>query len=150
MLDRHGRGLPEREWRRWEYQQCRGAALLRHARDARGFEAAVGPYPVNDRQPATDLVLGDVEDAALFLQAAGGDLGRVSIDGNGGEPFGRSDVAQMLAEALFVDRQVVCERQNDGRNDAVRQIVGMTGHIWLSGDFVLSGDDLYHACTRPW
>ena len=136
MLDRHGRRLSERERRRRKHQQRRGAALLRHAGDAGGFEAAVGPHAVDDRQPAADLVLRDVEHAALFVEAAGGDLGRMGVDGDGGKARGRRHVAQVLAEARLVDRQIVRERQEDGRNDAVRHIVGVTGHRNFSSSAV--------------
>ena len=135
MLDRHGRRLAERERRRRKHQQRRGAALLRHSRDARGFEAAIGPDAVDDRQPAADLVLGDVEHAALLLETAGSDLGRMGIDGDGGKPLDRRHVGKMLAEALFVDREIVRERQKHGRNDAMRHIMGVTGHFPLSLSF---------------
>ena len=112
--------LPERERRRRKHQQRRSATLLRHACDTRRLEAAVGPDAVDQRQPAADLVLRDVEHALLLVEGAGGDLGRMRIDGDGRQPFDRGDVAQMLAEVRFVDRQIVLERQQHRRNDAVR------------------------------
>ena len=127
VLDRHGRRLAKRERRRREHQQRRSAAGLRHAGDARRFQAAVGPDAVDDRQPAADLVPGDVEDAALLLEGAGRDLGRMGVDGDRREAGRRRDVAQVLAEALLVDRKVVGERQQDRRNDALRDIIGVTG-----------------------
>ena len=140
MLDRHGRRLAERERRRREHQERRSAALLRHAGDARGFEAAVGPDAVDDRQPAADLVLRDGKHAALFVEAAGGDFGGVGVHGDGGEPLDRRDVLQVLAESLLVDGEVVGKRQDDGRNDAVRHIMGVAGHLGLSfGLFAVLG-----------
>ncbi len=47
-------------------------------------------------------------------------------------PVDRRDIAQMLAEALLVDREVVGERQQDGRNDAMGHIMGVTGHFGRS------------------
>ena len=75
----------------------------RHAGDARRLEAAVGPDAVDDRQPAADLVLRDIEHAPLLVEAAGGDFGRMGVDGDGGNVRRRRDVAQMLAEALLID-----------------------------------------------
>ena len=103
MLHRHGRRLTERERRRREHQERRGAPLFRHPGDAGGFEAAVGPDAVDDRQLAADLVLRDGEHAALLIESAGGDLGRMGVHGDGGEALDRRDVLQMLAEALLVD-----------------------------------------------
>ncbi len=40
-------------------------------------------------------------------------------------------VAQVAAEALLVDRQVVVERQQHRRNDAVRDVGRVTGHEGL-------------------
>jgi hypothetical protein len=41
----------------------------------------------------------------------------------------RRDVLQVLAEILLVDRKVVRERQQDGWNDTVRHIMGVSGHL---------------------
>ena len=122
MRERHLPRLAERERRRREHQQRRGAAVRRHAREPRGFEAAVGPDAVDDRQPGPDLVLRDVEHAALLVEAAGGDLGRMRVDGDGRQAFDRRHVAQMLAEARLVDGEIVVERQQHRRDHAVRDI----------------------------
>jgi hypothetical protein len=53
----------------------------------------------------------------------------VRVDRDGCKVWRRRDVAQMLAEALLVDGEIVGERQHDGRNDAVRNIVGVLGHF---------------------
>ena len=45
----------------------------------------------------------------------------MGVDGDGGEPGDRGDVAQMAPEGLLVDREIVMERQQAGRNDAFRQ-----------------------------
>ena len=63
MRERHRRRLAERERRRRKHQQRRSAALRRHAGDARGLDAAVGPDAVDQRQARADLVLRDVEHA---------------------------------------------------------------------------------------
>ena len=129
MLDRHRGRLPERERRRRKYQQRRRAAVFRHAGDARGLQTAVGPDAVDDRQLAADLILRDGEYPALLVEGTGGDLRRMSVDRDGGEALDRRDILQVLAETLLVDRQVVVERQDDGRNDAMRHEMGMTRHF---------------------
>ena len=115
--------LAERERRRRKHQQRRRAALRRHAGEPRGLDAAVGPDAVDQRQPGADLVLRDVEHALLLVEGAGGDFGRMRVDGDGGQAFDRRHVAQVLAEVRLVDRQIVVERQQHGRNDAVRNIM---------------------------
>src|ERR1700751_1823544 len=45
----------------------------------------------------------------LLLETAGGDLGGMGVDGDGGEPLGCRHVAQMAAETLLVDRKVIVE-----------------------------------------
>ena len=47
---------------------------------------------------------------------------------DGGNALGRRHVAQVAAEARLVDRQVVVERQQHGRDDAVGDVAGVTGH----------------------
>ena len=133
VRQRHLRRLTHRERRRREHQQRGGAAVGRHARDPRRLDAAVGPDAVDDGETLADLVLRDGEHAPLLIEAAGGDLGRMGVDGDGGEALHRGDVAQMAAEALLVDREIVVERQQHGRDDAVRDVVGMTGHLGLLG-----------------
>jgi len=96
---------------------------------AASLDAAVRPHAVDQRQPLADLVLRDGEHAPLLLETAGGDLGRMRVDGDGGEPLGGRHVAQMAAEALFVDRKVIVEGQQHGRNDAVGEVAGVTGHL---------------------
>src|SRR5262249_36235448 len=66
-----------------------------------------------------------------LVEAAGGDLGRMRVDGDGGKALRRRDVAQMTAEALLVDREIVVERQQHGRDDAVGDELGVTGHCRL-------------------
>ena len=128
MGDRHLRRLAEREGRRREHQQRRRAALGRHARNARRLEAAVGPDAVDDRQAVADLVLRDLEHAALLLERAGGDLGRVRVDGDRRDAGRRRHVAQMLAEARLVDGEIGIERQQHRRDDAVRNVALVPGH----------------------
>ncbi len=48
-----------------------GAAVLRHARQPRRLETALGIDAVDDRQARADLVLGDRQDAALLVEGAG-------------------------------------------------------------------------------
>ena len=56
----------------------------------------------------------------------------MGVDGDGGEPVGRRDVGQVLAEAVLVDRKVVGERQQHSRDNPVGHIMGVTGHLRLS------------------
>ena len=100
--------LAERERRRRKHQQRGRAALRRHARDARGLDAAVGPDAIDERQPRADFILRDIENALLLIEGAGGHFGRMRIDGDGRKTFDRRDVAQMLAEAWLVDRRDRC------------------------------------------
>src|SRR6516164_6884746 len=79
VLYRHGWALAQRERRRRKDEQRRRAALIGHAGDAGGFEAAVRPYAVDDRQPIPDFVLRDVEHAALLLETARSDLGGMAL-----------------------------------------------------------------------
>src|SRR3954452_6450131 len=102
-----------------------------HTRDADRFQAAVGPDAADDRQPVADLVLRGVEHAALLFEAAGGDFGGMRVDSYGRDAGRRPYVTQMAAEALFVDRQVVVERQQRRRNDTVRNVLSVTGHWGL-------------------
>ena len=53
----------------------------------------------------------------------------MGVDGDGGEPVGRRDIGQMLAEGFLIDAQVLGEGQQDGRDDTVGQVMGMTGHF---------------------
>src|SRR5215467_6096170 len=131
MRERHLGRLLQGERRRREHQQGGCAALRRHAGDARRFETPIGPHAVDDRQLAADLVLRDLEHAALLLECAGGNLGRMRVQRDRGDALGRSDIAQMPAEALLVDRQIVMERQQHRRDDAVRNEGGITGHEGL-------------------
>ena len=117
--------------------------------DARRFEAAVGPDAVDDRQLAADLVLRDLEHAPLLVEGAGGDLGRMRVDGDRRDARRRRHVAQVLAEALLVDREVVVERQQHRRDDAVRDVGGVTGHGGLLT--LLRARSISHlrGCCRP-
>ena len=75
----------------------------------------------------------------------------MSVDGDGRKAWRRCHVAQVLAEAPFVDRQVFRERQQDGRNDAVRHIIGVTRHRNSSAKAVTRWfNDIYHGGTRIW
>ncbi len=120
------------EWRGREHEQRRGAAFFGHASDPRSLKAAISPDAINQRELSTDLVLGDIQHPALLLESAGGDLGRMGIDGNRGQVRNRSDVAQVFAEAFLVDRKVIEKRQQDRRNNAVGQVMGVAGHPGLS------------------
>src|SRR3954447_17179237 len=53
------------------------------------------------------------------------------IDGQRRQPLGGGDILDVRAERSLVDRQVVVERQQDRRNDAVRQGVRVTRHDGL-------------------
>jgi hypothetical protein len=52
----------------------------------------------------------------------------MGVNRNGRKPFGGGNVGEVLAEALFVDRQVIGEWQEDGGDHAVRGVMGMAGH----------------------
>jgi len=56
---------------------------------------------------------------------------RMGVDGDGGEPLDCRHVAQMAAETLLVDRKVIVEGQQHGRDDAVGEVAGVTGHSRL-------------------
>ncbi len=96
--------------------------------DPRRLEAAVRPDSVHDGQAVAHFLGGNLHHPALLLEGAGRHLGRMGIHGDGCEALGRSDIAQMGAEALLVDRKVVLERQQHRRDDAGRDEGGMAGH----------------------
>ena len=54
------------------------------------------------------------------------------IHGDGRKAVRRGDVAQMGAEALLVDGEIVVERQQHRRDDAMGQVMGVTGHFGRS------------------
>jgi hypothetical protein len=128
MRERHLRRLAKGERRRREHQERGRAALRRHARKARRLEAAVGPDAVDQRQLGPDLVLRDVEHAALVVETARADLGRVRVDGDGREAFDGGHVSKMLAEAPLVDGEIGIKWQQHRRDHAVRDIVHVPGH----------------------
>src|SRR5262249_47697539 len=110
MPERHLRRLPEGERRRRKHQKRRGA-LRRHARKPRRLVAAVGPDAIDQRKFRADFLLRNLEYTPLFVEGTRADLRRMRVNGNRRKPFDRRHVAQMLAEALFVDREIVVERQ---------------------------------------
>ena len=84
---------------------------------------------VDERHAIADLVLREVENALLLFEAAGGDFGRVGVYRNCRQALGPRHVAQVTAEAALIDGKVLVERQQHGRNDAVRDVMGMSGHF---------------------
>ena len=59
------------------------------------------------------------ENAALFIEAAGGYLRRMGVNRYRRETHGCCHVREMLAEAPFIDRQVFGERQENSWNNAM-------------------------------
>ena len=102
------------------------SAAMRAIRAASMLPSAHTPLTRGSRSPISSC--GDIEHAPLLIEAAGGDLGRMRVDGDGGQPLDRRHVAQVAAEALLVDREIVVERQQHGRNDAVGNVMRVTGH----------------------
>src|SRR5262249_62147507 len=92
VLPRHGWALAQRERRRRKDEQRGRAALIGHAGDAGGFEAAVRPYAVDDRQPIADFVLRNTEDAALLLETARSDLAGMGVNRDRSEPLNTCDI----------------------------------------------------------
>ena len=93
MCDRHLRALAKRERRRREHEERRRAVCGGHAPDARSLNAAVRPDAVDEGKPIADLVLRQVEDALLLVEAAGGNLRGMRVHGNGRKPLGRRHIA---------------------------------------------------------
>ena len=61
----------------------------------------------------------------------------------------------MLAEVRLVDRQVIMERQDDRRDDAMRDIAGVARHCWISSTISMTdtaGQSEYEgiATVMPW
>jgi hypothetical protein len=139
MRDCHVRRLTERERSRREHEQRGGAAVVRHAGDAGGLDAAVRPHAAHEREPLADLVLRHLEHPALLIEAARGDLGGMRVDGDGRKTLGRRYVAQMAAEAALIDGEVVVEREQHGRDDTVRDVVRMSRHLVSPRDGVGRG-----------
>src|SRR6266705_3479095 len=117
MLDRHLRALAHGEGPRREDEQRRGAAL--------GIDA------VHDRKPPADLVSRDLEHAPLLVERARGDLGRMRVDGDRGQPLRRRDFGEMRAERRLVDGKIVVERQEHRGDDALGNPVHVSGHFGL-------------------
>ena len=122
------RRLPQRERRRREHQQGGCAALRRHAGDARRLEAAVGPDAVDDRQPSpiSSCAISSTRRCSSKVQEATSVECALTVMAE--MPARRRHVAQVLAEARLVDRKVVMERQEDGGDDAVRDVGLVTRH----------------------
>ena len=95
------------------------SAAMRARRAASRLPSA--QMPLTSGSAAADLVLRNREHAPLLLEGAGGDLGRMGVDGDGGDAGRRRHVAQMLAETRLVDGEIGIERQQHGRDDAVGQ-----------------------------
>src|SRR5215472_4116618 len=53
----------------------------------------------------------------------------MSVNRNGRKPLNGGNIGEVLAEAFFVDAQIVGERQQDGGDHAVRRVRGMAGHF---------------------
>ena len=51
------------------------------------------------------------------------------VDCDGGQALHRGDIAQMGAEARLVDREIVVERQQHGRDDALGYEIRMAAHV---------------------
>ena len=96
------------------------SAAMRAMRAASRLPSA--QMPLTSGSAAADLVLRDLQHAALLLEGAGGDLGGMRVDGDGGDAAGGGHVAQVLAEARLVDGQVRIEGQQHGRDDAVGNV----------------------------
>src|SRR5262249_21026011 len=92
------------------------------------FEATVGPNAVDDRQARADFILRDFEHPTLFVEAARANLGGMGVNRNGREPFRGGNVGEVLAEAFFVDGEVVGERQQDRGDHSMWHELGMATH----------------------
>jgi hypothetical protein len=132
MGDRHLGILPEGERARRKHQQRRRSLRLCRLGDACSLQTPIGPDAVHDRQPIAHLFGSDLHDPALLVEGAGCDLGRMRIHGDGRKAFRSGDVAQMGAEALLVDGEVVIERQQQRRDDSSRNVGGMARHRAVS------------------
>jgi hypothetical protein len=53
------------------------------------------------------------------------------IYSNSREAFRRRHIAQVLSEAALIDLEIFKKREKNGRNDAIRDIVGMAWHDFL-------------------
>ncbi|RUV80396.1 hypothetical protein EOA75_33235 [Mesorhizobium sp. M1A.F.Ca.IN.022.07.1.1] len=58
---------------------------------------------MNERIFVAYFILGDLHHPALLVKSAGGNFGGMGIQRDGGEPFHRAHVAQVLSEAYLVD-----------------------------------------------
>src|SRR4029079_983634 len=88
----------------------------------RRVDPPVRPDAVHQRQARADLILRDLKYTLLLIEAARSDFSRVRVDGDRGQAFHGRAVAQMLAEAGLIDREIVVEWQKNRRNYAVRDI----------------------------
>ncbi len=129
MGQRHLFALAEGEGAGREDQQRRGAALARHGGDARRLGAAIGIDAVHQRHAVADRIHRHRQDAALLRDAARGDLGRMGVDGDGGDARRRGELAEMAAETGLVDGEIAGERQEGGGDHPVRNEIAETRHL---------------------
>jgi hypothetical protein len=53
----------------------------------------------------------------------------MGVDRDGRQSWYRPDVAQVGSEARLVDRQIIVEREQYRRNNALRHEIGMAAHV---------------------
>ena len=103
------------------------ASAMRASRAASRLPSAQIPLTIGSRLPISSCAMSRTRRCSSKLQDATSVEWALMVMAE--RPSIGRHVAQMLAEALFVDRKVVEERQQDRRNDAMRHIVGVTGHF---------------------
>ena len=117
--------------------EAQPSAAMRARRTASRLQSAQMPF--DQRQLGPDSVLRDIKHAALLAETAGGDLGRVRVDGDGREAFDGGHASKVLAEARLVDGEIAIKWQQHRRDHAVRDIVNPRSPIrdqiciWIPG-----------------
>ena len=105
------------------------AAAILAMRAASRLPSAQMPCTSGSLSPISSCVMSSTRRCSS--NDAGRDLGRMRVDGQRRDAFGAADIADVAAEGALVDREVVVERQQDRRNDAVRQVARVARHVAL-------------------
>src|SRR5580698_5440458 len=93
------------------------SSAMRASRAASRLPSAQMPLTIGKRPPISSWAISRTRRCSSKLQEA--TSVEWGVQGDGRQPLDRRHVAQMRAEALLVDRQIVEKGKQNGRNDTV-------------------------------